>query len=107
MTTCHLTGQPLCDPIVADFLGNLYNKEAVIEFLLGKAGQFANDTARTLHLNQIREGGQEYAHLKRMKDVFDVIGRRPEKKKGKQETCVPTFVCPVTELACERWVLLT
>lgn len=36
-TTCHLSGEPLNRPIVADELGNLFNKEAVLQALLSKS----------------------------------------------------------------------
>ena len=36
-------------PIVADHLGNLYNKEAVLEFLLAAAGHFADQDAQVCY----------------------------------------------------------
>lgn len=36
LTHCHLTGQKLVSPIVSDCMGNLYNKEAILEALLDK-----------------------------------------------------------------------
>jgi len=36
MSTCRLTGEPLAAPMMGDMLGNLYNKEDVISFLLSK-----------------------------------------------------------------------
>lgn len=44
-STCHISGQPLEVPIAADFLGTLYNKEAVLEFLLARNGYFADQEA--------------------------------------------------------------
>ena len=44
-STCTLSGQPLQPPLAADMLGSLYNKEAVLEFLLGRAGHFADEHA--------------------------------------------------------------
>lgn len=35
-TTCHISGELLQPPVVADRLGNLYNKEAVLQGLLSK-----------------------------------------------------------------------
>lgn len=35
-TRCHLSGEPLAPPVVADALGNLYNKDAVLHALLHK-----------------------------------------------------------------------
>ena len=71
-STCTLTGQPLADPIAADYLGSLYNRhathvhpaliehncarpechllhmrrEAVLEFLLARSGSFADEEAQ-------------------------------------------------------------
>ena len=45
-STCALTGQPLAPPIAADWLGNLFNRAAVLEFLLGRAAIFADDSAQ-------------------------------------------------------------
>ncbi|KAJ3149677.1 hypothetical protein HDU86_006854 [Geranomyces michiganensis] len=35
---CQLSKQPLVQPVVADMLGRLYNKDAVLEYLLRKSG---------------------------------------------------------------------
>ena len=35
-TTCQLSGEPLEPPVVADYLGRLYCRSAVLEFLLAK-----------------------------------------------------------------------
>lgn len=35
-TTCRLSGEALCPPIVADELGSLFNKEALLQALLAK-----------------------------------------------------------------------
>ncbi len=34
LTTCALSGEPLREPIVCDELGNLFNKESVLSFVL-------------------------------------------------------------------------
>jgi hypothetical protein len=45
--SCYLSNMPLEQPIVCDYLGNLYNKHAVLEYLLGKLhGDFADEDAR-------------------------------------------------------------
>ncbi len=53
-STCALTGQPLAAPTAADWLGNLFNRAAALEFLLGRAAIFADDAAQVclprLHL---------------------------------------------------------
>jgi hypothetical protein len=38
-TSCPLSGEPLAHPLVADPLGTLYNKAAVVEFLLARKGK--------------------------------------------------------------------
>lgn len=45
-STCALTGQPLAHPIAADWLGNLFNRDAALEFLLGRAAIFTDDAAQ-------------------------------------------------------------
>ena len=42
-STCTLSGQPLREPVVADFLGSLYNREVVLEFLLARSGLLVDD----------------------------------------------------------------
>ncbi len=42
-STCALSGEPLATPVVCDFLGQLYNKAAVLEFLLAKQGVFSEE----------------------------------------------------------------
>ena len=49
-STCALTGQPLESPIAVDWLGSLFNRAAVLEFLLGRAGVFTDESA------QVRDG---------------------------------------------------
>ena len=33
-TVCRISGEPLCDPVVSDWEGRLYNKQSVLEVLL-------------------------------------------------------------------------
>ena len=47
-TTCALSGQPLAPPIAADWLGSMFNRAAVLEFLLGRAAVFADAAAQVL-----------------------------------------------------------
>lgn len=62
-TTCALSGQPLQPPVVACFLGNLYNKASVLEFLLARAGHCADDAAMHRYLNVIRTSGDAFDHI--------------------------------------------
>ena len=47
-SSCRLSGELLAPPVVADYLGRLYNKDAVLEFLLGRNGHFADSEAQVL-----------------------------------------------------------
>lgn len=47
-STCALSGQPLQAPVVADHLGSLYKREAVLEFLLARAGHFTDEAAEVI-----------------------------------------------------------
>ncbi|KAK9815355.1 hypothetical protein WJX72_002239 [[Myrmecia] bisecta] len=69
-STCTLTGQPLKRPVAADYLGSLYNREAVIEFLLARTGVFVDDRAQHRYLNQQRASGFAFDHLQSTKDIF-------------------------------------
>jgi len=62
LSNCALTDEPLKSPIVACDLGNLYNKQALLEFILGK-DRFENKK------DQYKE---TFFHLKSLKSVFDI-----------------------------------
>ena len=55
LTTCALSGAALVAPICADKLGRLYNKEAVLHFLL-------QDKA-------VRQADKQFSHIRKMKSV--------------------------------------
>lgn len=86
---CHLTQQPLRKPVVADLLGNIYNKEAIIEFLLDRSKY---------------DGGPE--HIKNLKDIKELnLADNPSYESNKQETSdefsalnKSQYICPVTGL---------
>lgn len=71
VTTCSLTDEPLKEPIVADDLGNLYNKAALIERLL----------ERTIP--------ESFGHITSLKDVTNCTLARKE-----GSNCL--FYCPIT-----------
>ncbi|KAL3131040.1 hypothetical protein ABBQ38_000358 [Trebouxia sp. C0009 RCD-2024] len=107
-STCSLSNQPLQAPIVADFLGNLYNREAVLEFLLSKGGAFVDDSAQHRYLNQQRASRFGYEHLQSIRDVFtvhltehaDLVGQQPTTTDAE---VVERFICPVTQLHSTRY----
>eukprot|EP01027_Heterolobosea_sp_BB2_P020702 GEZU01029573.1.p1 GENE.GEZU01029573.1~~GEZU01029573.1.p1 ORF type:complete len:357 (-),score=121.60 GEZU01029573.1:12-1082(-) len=81
-TLCRLTKEQLKEPIVACDLGMLYNKEAVINALLEKKlGKKMPD---------------EIAHIRSLKDVYDVkFTSNPDFSK-KSDTDKAPYICPIT-----------
>jgi hypothetical protein len=78
VATCALSGEPLRDPIVCDDLGVLYNKEAVLSFLLD--GRAATSPA--------------FSHLKSLKRVVGV--KATPNPSVEKEKVGGLFICPVT-----------
>ena len=76
-TACHISGMPLQPPCVADELGNLFNKEAVVHALLAKS------IPRSL------------SHITSMKHLVDV---KLEDAQGITADAAVRFACPVTGL---------
>lgn len=73
---CSLSQEPLSPPLVCDALGNLFNKEKLVEGLLGKSLPVL------------------FSHIKGLKDVFSVTMQIQEEEKD--EFMGARFVCPVT-----------
>lgn len=88
LTTCSLTGDPLSDP-VACRLGRLYNRDAVVEFLLQK-GRF---------LYCRKELKNQFRHLSSRSCVFDVhLKVEGSEKADIQDGREGMFECPITGL---------
>ena len=83
-------------PIVADFLGNLYNKSAVLTFLLNRRGNFEDDHAKHSYHNILQSHGSRFAHLQRRRDVFHI--HVTMNSDGRIE-------CPVSGCDCMRCVI--
>ncbi|KAJ2763211.1 Replication termination factor 2 [Coemansia sp. BCRC 34490] len=88
---CALSKKPLEAPVVGDGLGRLYNREAVLEYLLGK------DT--------FGDGAQVCKHIKSLKDIKTLTAKdNPAYEKSKKSTAILSFdqqpaapfLCPVT-----------
>jgi hypothetical protein len=77
-TTCRLSGMPLAMPVVADELGNLMNKEALLTALVSKAVPPA------------------LAHITSLRQVLEL---RLERAPGAKPNSAVQFACPVTGLA--------
>jgi len=72
-TTCALSGVPLVTPILADPLGHLVNKEALLELLLARKGVFADEAARHRYENLLRSSKPgAWDHIKSLKDMLTV-----------------------------------
>ena len=78
--SCSITKFPLKDPIVVCDLGNLYNKETIIEYML------------TRELKKM----PAYAHIRSMKDIYPVHFAKNENYDPGKDTSNP-HVCPVTK----------
>lgn len=79
---CPLSGDPLHPPVVCCQLGRLYNRSAIIEFLLG-VGVFS------LRKAELEEAG--FSHLRSLKCVTPVV--LTENGDGKTH---PRWACPVS-----------
>jgi len=84
---CTMTAQPLREPLVADDLGNIYNKESILNYLLSKK----HDPA--------------YAHIRSLHDVVTLqltpnpsLTEADKKEIGKDDQSRLFFrwICPVT-----------
>ena len=134
--TCALSEQPLAPPIVADFLGALFNKCAVLEWLLARRGAPADADAVTRFANQLRAHGARFEHIASLKDVFavDLVPGAPQGGGGGSGSgpstsasravpggsssvgggsggggggeAEPMYRCPVTELPCGLYTMV-
>lgn len=99
-TTCALTGERLADPVVADELGNLFNKEAVLTYVLeGRAlPAFA-------HIRSIKKDiiplklthAQAHSHAQ----AHGAAGKAPAGAAGADSDATETaavFMCPITRV---------
>ena len=92
-TTCPLSHQPLRPPIVSDASGKLYNKDAILEFLLpdgdGTPGASKSDNEEVL------EG-----RVRSLRDVVEVKFQVEElsksKENGKTTSTNHRWLCPIT-----------
>ncbi|KAL4893377.1 DUF602-domain-containing protein [Aspergillus ambiguus] len=91
-TTCPLSHKALMRPIVSDCVGNLYNKDAILKFLL--PGDDADDISSKADCEEILCG-----RVKGLRDVVELKfeidterGEHPSHKLDKREA----WICPVT-----------
>ncbi|KAG2437961.1 hypothetical protein HXX76_005576 [Chlamydomonas incerta] len=121
-SNCALSSQPLQPPLVADGLGRLYNKEAVIQFILCAKDKVTEPEALLQYANQLRVAAGGLDHITSLRDVFDVT-LTPEPGRGASGSgkargggseaagaggrggggAGSGWVCPVTLVPCERY----
>ncbi|KAM1178074.1 hypothetical protein ACFX2G_017848 [Malus domestica] len=76
---CALSNEPLKEPCVMDFLGNVFNKEALVEALLGKKVPKA------------------FGHIKGLKDMISIhLTPITGAEFNRQSVAGPRFQCPIT-----------
>ncbi len=83
MTHCAISQTLLIPPIVADHVGNLFNKSSLLEYLLA--------TSRT-HTTQT-----QYSHITSLRDVINVTLTYDESKRDNISQYA-SYMCPVTSL---------
>jgi len=86
---CSMSSQILNEPIVADDLGNLYNKEAVLKYLMSKKPE------------------PQFLHIRNLKDVVTLklqvnpsltdADKKDMVKEG-EDKFIPRWVCPITRV---------
>ncbi|XP_078433545.1 RTF2 RING-finger protein [Wolffia australiana] len=74
-TTCALSFEPLAPPCVADRLGNVFNKERLVEALLGK------------------KLPKEFSHIRGLKDMMPIV---LSEIPGEAKNFEKRFQCPIT-----------
>lgn len=69
-TTCALSGADLAEPIVSDYKGRLYNKDAVLEYLISPSEE-------------------NHAHVQHIRSTRDIIELKITRKNA-------VWICPVS-----------
>lgn len=91
-TTCPLSHKPLARPIVSDSVGNLYNKDAILKFLL--PGEDDEGISSKADCEEILQG-----RVKGLRDVvelkFEVDTERVEPD-GRNARPGERWICPIT-----------
>ncbi|KAL8745341.1 MAG: hypothetical protein Q9184_007886 [Pyrenodesmia sp. 2 TL-2023] len=88
---CALSQKPLAPPIVSDSTGNLYNKDAVLEHLLGAGKQSREEN--------VADNDRTTGTIRSLRDVVEVqFGvEEDEEAETRDSKSVPTrLVCPVS-----------
>lgn len=89
-TECPLSHKPLLRPVVSDSVGNLYNKDSILKYLIGAED---DDISSKADCDEILQG-----RVKGLKDVVELkfeIDPESESKKETESTG-ERWICPVT-----------
>lgn len=78
---CKLSNLPLELPIVSDYIGNLYNKEKILEWLL------CRDKLKEYNSDQI----QQFQHIKSIHDIVELNGLKMLPKKNNNKLKSKSF----------------
>ena len=85
--TCALSQRPLSPPIVSDWSGKLFNKDAVLESLI----------AGTTDQPEVKEGEADGVRIGSLRDVVEVKFATEEVSGGDDSRrSAPRWVCPIT-----------
>lgn len=85
--TCALSQKPLSPPIVSDWSGKLFNKDAVLESLI----------AGTADKPEVKEGEGDDVRIGILRDVVEVKFVTEEASTGEESRrSAPRWVCPIT-----------
>lgn len=98
-STCPLSRKPLAAPVVGDAAGTLYNKDAVIEFLLKEDGREKEEAGRVADVKkdgEFAELGCAGDRLKGLKDVVEVKFEVGKEEKTEASARRENWVCPIT-----------
>ncbi|KAJ1679648.1 Replication termination factor 2 [Spiromyces aspiralis] len=89
---CALSKQPLQEPVVGDAIGKLYNREAMLEFLLDRAGAYGDADAICSHIKSIKD----VKTLNLTKKDSLAGGKARNDSSAHDLTAESKFICPIT-----------
>lgn len=98
-STCPLSRKPLAAPVVSDAAGTLYNKDAVIEFLLKENGREKEEAGKVADVKrdgEFAELGCAGDRLKGLKDVVEVKFEVGKEERTEASGWRENWVCPIT-----------
>ncbi|KAG9777179.1 DUF602-domain-containing protein, partial [Aureobasidium melanogenum] len=83
-STCPVSHRPLTKPVVSDYAGDLYNKDAIIQFLL---------PAEVSSIDKDEYEKFIQGRIKSLKDVVEVLFEEEQDEKTK----TTRWICPITQ----------